>query len=128
MDALAALRDAGLSVELVDGERLRVTPAARLTPALRVVVVEHKADIVARLSVPPHDSPLWRTVWPPTDWTPDAVRARHRERAAALLAELERLPRLSRDQRLERDYYRRWWCADAGDRLLEDKLAAVPSE
>jgi len=62
--------------------------------------------------LPPYDSPLWRVVAsvPPSDWTPDALRARHKERAAALLAELDALPRLTTEQALERRYYRRTWC------------------
>lgn len=96
MNALAILRDAGLTLEVLDGDRLRVTPAALLTPALRAVVAEHKAEILAELAPRP---------W----WSPDALRERNRTRAAALLAELEALPERTAEQETEAAYYRAAW-------------------
>lgn len=42
------LRRAGLAVEL-EGERLRVTPADRLTEDLRQFVYDHRAELLAEL-------------------------------------------------------------------------------
>lgn len=99
MGALATLRDAGLTLEVVDGDRLRVMPAARLTPELRAVVKEHKAALVAAVRT--------RDRWRRPD--PGTIRERNRTRAAALLAELEALPELTADQEQEAAYYRTAW-------------------
>lgn len=48
MAALDYLRVAGLAVEL-EGERLRVTPADRITADLRQFVRDHRAELVADL-------------------------------------------------------------------------------
>lgn len=49
MAALDYLRRAGLAVEL-EGERLRVTPADRITADLRQFVRDHRAELLAELS------------------------------------------------------------------------------
>lgn len=49
MAALDYLRGAGLAVEL-EGERLRVTPADRITADLRQFVRDHRAELLAELS------------------------------------------------------------------------------
>jgi hypothetical protein len=48
MAALDYLRRAGLAIEL-EGERLRVTPADRLTKAHRQYLRDHKAELLAEL-------------------------------------------------------------------------------
>lgn len=48
MAALDYLRGAGLAVEL-EGERLRVSPADRITADLRQFVREHRAELLAEL-------------------------------------------------------------------------------
>jgi len=48
MAALDYLRRAGLAIEL-EGERLRVTPADRLTDAHRQYLRDHKAELLAEL-------------------------------------------------------------------------------
>ncbi|WP_394543466.1 hypothetical protein [Azorhizophilus paspali] len=48
MAALDYLRRAGLAIEL-EGERLRVTPADRLTDAYRQYLRDHKAELLAEL-------------------------------------------------------------------------------
>ncbi len=100
MGALATLRDAGLTLEIVDGDRLRVTPAARLTPELRLLVTEHKQKLVAAVRT--------RDRWRRPD--PGTIRERNRDRAAALLAELEALPERTEEQKAEAAYYRTSWC------------------
>lgn len=49
MAALDYLRRAGLAVEL-EGDRLRVTPADRITADLRQFVRDHRAELLAELS------------------------------------------------------------------------------
>jgi len=101
--ALATLEAAGLTLEVVDGDRLRVTPVARLTPELRLLVTEHKPTLVAAVRV----RDRWRHPEPGT------VRARAKANAAALLAELEALPELTVEQEQEAAYYRAVWCPAA---------------
>jgi hypothetical protein len=47
-DPLATLREAGFTVAL-EGGRLRVSPASRLTPELRALVQAHRDEIIAAL-------------------------------------------------------------------------------
>ncbi|TMU81375.1 hypothetical protein FGA82_07405 [Pseudomonas fluorescens] len=49
MAALDYLRQAGLVVEL-EGKRLRVTPASRITDEHRQYLSDHRADLLAELS------------------------------------------------------------------------------
>lgn len=53
MDALQILQGAGVTVELVDGDRLRLSPRAALTDELREIAREHKAELLARLRQAP---------------------------------------------------------------------------
>lgn len=50
MAALDYLRQAGLVVEL-EGERLRVSPASRITDEHRQYLNDHRADVLAELEV-----------------------------------------------------------------------------
>lgn len=50
MAALDYLRQAGLVVEL-EGKRLRVTPASRITDEHRQYLCDHRADVLAELEV-----------------------------------------------------------------------------
>lgn len=52
MDALATLQGAGVTVELLEGDRLRLSPKAAITEALRELAREHKAAILALLRAP----------------------------------------------------------------------------
>jgi len=49
MSALSVLYEHGLTVQLIDGGRLYVTPRDRLTDDLRGFIREHKPEIVAAL-------------------------------------------------------------------------------
>lgn len=52
MAALDYLRRAGLTVEL-EGERLRITPADRITAEHRQLVRHHRAELLAATTDPP---------------------------------------------------------------------------
>ena len=67
MTALEHLRQTGLVVEL-EGERLRVTPAKRITDNQRQFLRDHRAELVAELSAETdHPAPTTteprRNVW-----------------------------------------------------------------
>jgi hypothetical protein len=49
MDALQVLRDAGLTVELVEGDRLSLAPKAKVTDDLREIARESKTEILTML-------------------------------------------------------------------------------
>lgn len=125
MGALAELRAAGLDVAALPGGRLKVTPAARLTDALRATVREHRAAILSELAAAPIataaeacESPAPARMLtnadtgggvqapPERDMSAAAVRERFRQSAAALLADLEALPELTPEQAEEAAYYR----------------------
>ena len=52
---LSACRDAGLTVRLGDAGTLLVTPAARITPELRALIRDYKADLLLALCEPVQD-------------------------------------------------------------------------
>jgi len=52
---LSACRNAGLSVRLGDAGTLLVTPAARITPELRALIRDNKADLLLALCEPVQD-------------------------------------------------------------------------
>jgi len=52
VNALETLQGAGLTVELLDGDRLRLSPKAAITEALRELARAHKAEILALLREP----------------------------------------------------------------------------
>lgn len=62
-DPLEPLIAAGLSVRLVDGNRLGVTPATRLTDAHRQHIHENKAELLTLLA---GDTLVWlaQSTWP----------------------------------------------------------------
>jgi len=80
MAALDYLRRAGLAVEL-EGERLRVTPADRITADLGQFVRDHRAELVAELSAAneaqsasePPQAPAPPTPAPATESAPEAA-------------------------------------------------------
>jgi len=51
MDSIMQIcRDAGLNVRMGDAGALLVTPAARITPEIRGIIRDHKADLLLALS------------------------------------------------------------------------------
>ncbi|MBV2132707.1 hypothetical protein KRX52_07800 [Pseudomonas sp. MAP12] len=80
MAALDYLRGAGLAVEL-EGERLRVTPADRITADLRQFVRDHRAELLAELSAAndaqpasePPQAPAAPTPAPAAESAPEAA-------------------------------------------------------
>jgi len=52
-DLLHSLTDDGFALHIVDGNRLSVTPAARLTGTLRAAIRQHRDALVELLSPPP---------------------------------------------------------------------------
>jgi len=53
VNALETLQGAGLTVELLEDDRLRLSPKAAITEALRELAQAHKAEILAMLREPP---------------------------------------------------------------------------
>lgn len=77
MNALETLQGAGLTVELLEGDRLRLSPKAALTEALRELAQAHKAEILALLreapvaiaaDVEPGSPYLWPAILGPGPW------------------------------------------------------------
>jgi hypothetical protein len=63
---LQTVRDAGLSVSIVESDKLMVAPASRITPELRALIRSHKDDLIhwcitqpANEPEPPGDPSTW---------------------------------------------------------------------
>ena len=54
---MQAVRDAGLSVSIVESGKLLVAPASRITPELRTLIRSHKADLIRCCTNQPADDP-----------------------------------------------------------------------
>ncbi|MNZ39069.1 hypothetical protein D3C78_565560 [compost metagenome] len=80
MAALDYLRGAGLAVEL-EGERLRVTPADRITADLRQFVRDHRAELLADLSAANDAQPANKPPQAPAAPAPAPTQAPATERA-----------------------------------------------
>lgn len=59
---MQAVRDPGLSVSIVEFDKLLVAPASRITPELRALIRSHKDDLIRWCSAQPANEPE-----PPSD-------------------------------------------------------------
>ncbi len=94
MSAVAELAPLGVRLWAEDGRLRYDAPAGVMTAARLATLCEHKAAILAELAPSERDT------------SPAAIRARYREKAAALLGELEALALLTADERQEIEFYR----------------------
>ena len=76
------------------------------------VRTRHKQLVsISRELIPKNRSNRYEPFRNPVDvWNPNTLRERNRDRAAALLAELEALPERTEEQEAEAAYYRTAWC------------------
>lgn len=75
MAALDYLLEAGLTVESV-ADRLRVSPAERITDDIRRYVVEHKGELLAELTAANDDQPAHSYILTAATASPEWIAAR----------------------------------------------------
>lgn len=110
MAALDYLRGTGLAVEL-EGERLRVTPADRITADLRQFVRDHRAELLAELSAANHAQPASESPEAPAAPAPAPTPAPAAESAPEVASEPQHFIRTAATAKPEwlasRDQYHR---------------------